>query len=362
MTTPVTIAVDVMGGDRGPDVVLRGTLQALEADPQLHVVLVGPAEHVEPFAAAHDRARAQVATEVIEMGEHPAGAVRAKKDSSIVVGCRLVKEGAVAGFFSAGSTGACLAAATLVVGRVKGVKRPALGQILPAYARPTMLIDVGANADCKPEYLVQFAQMGVAYMEALMGVSQPRVGLLNIGSEDTKGDAFAQEAYGLLSKQVPQFAGNCEGGNLMAGDFDVVVTDGFTGNVCLKTIEGTAKTLFKYVKDGLMSTALSKVGALLVKGSLGQLKEKLSPDTYGGTPLLGVKGAVIVGHGSSNETAVKNGIAVAAQTARADVAGIIASLVGTGAAKASADKPADAASAHTDNPAQKGEASASDAQ
>lgn len=332
MATPVTIAVDVMGGDNGPAVVLRGAYQALQADPDLHLILVGPADQVQPFAAAHDRAQAQVATEVIAMGEHPANAVRTKKDSSIVVGCRLVKEGAAAGFFSAGSTGACLAAATLVVGRVKGVKRPALGQILPAYARPTMLIDVGANADCKPEYLVQFAHMGSAYMEALMGVERPRVGLLNIGSEDTKGDAFAQEAYGLLSKQVPQFAGNCEGGNLMAGDFDVVVTDGFTGNVCLKTIEGTAKTLFKYVKDGLMSTALSKVGALLVKGSLGQLKQKLSPETYGGTPLLGVKGAVIVGHGSSNETAIMNGIAVAAETARADVAGIIASMVGGKAA------------------------------
>ena len=245
MAEPVTIAVDVMGGDRGPAVVLRGALQALEADPDLRLTLVGPAEEVEPFAAAHDRATAQVATEVIEMGEHPAGAVRAKKDSSIVVGCRLVKEGAADGFFSAGSTGACLAAATLVVGRIKGVKRPALGQVIPAWARPTLLIDVGANADCKPEYLVQFAQMGEVYMNAIMGVEHPKVGLLNIGEEDTKGDLFAQEAHRLLTEAVPAFAGNCEGGDLMAGDFDVVVTDGFTGNVCLKTIEGTAKTLMR---------------------------------------------------------------------------------------------------------------------
>ena len=229
-------------------------------------------------------------------------------------------------------------AASLVVGRVKGVKRPALGQILPAYARPTLLIDVGANADCKPDYLVQFAQMGVAYMSALMGVEHPKVGLLNIGEEDTKGDAFAQEAHKLLAAQVPEFAGNCEGGNLMAGDFDVVVTDGFTGNVCLKTIEGTAKVLLKNVKDSLMSSLVTKVGALLVKGSLAGLKEKLSPDTYGGAPLLGVKGAVIVGHGSSNAIAIANGIAVAATTARADVAGTIASLVG--AAKA-AGEPVD---------------------
>ncbi|MEY8460822.1 phosphate acyltransferase PlsX [Eggerthellaceae bacterium 24-137] len=356
MAELVTIAVDVMGGDRGPAVVLRGALRALEADPDLHLVLVGPAEEVEPFAAAHERATAQVATEVIEMGEHPAGAVRAKKDSSIVVGCRLVKEGAAAGFFSAGSTGACLAAATLVVGRVKGVKRPALGQVLPAYARPCLLIDVGANADCKPEYLVQFAQMGVVYMESILGVENPRVGLLNIGSEDTKGDEFAQRAHELLAASVPQFAGNCEGGNLMAGDFDVVVCDGFTGNVCLKTIEGTAKTLFKYVKDALMGSLPSKLGALLVKGDLSRLKGKLSPDTYGGTPLLGVKGAVIVGHGSSNETAIANGIAVAATTVRANVAGVIADTVAR--AEAASAAPAERLAAAE---AGEGEAAASDA-
>lgn len=378
MAESVTIAVDVMGGDLGPSVVLAGASQALQADPDLHLVLVGPAGEVEPFAAAHDRVSAVVATEVIAMAEHPANAVRAKKDSSIVVGCRLVKEGAAAGFFSAGSTGACLAAATLVVGRVKGVKRPALGQVLPAYQRPCLLIDVGANADCKPEYLVQFAQMGAVYMEAIMGVESPRVGLLNIGSEDTKGNEFAQKAHGLLAASVPQFAGNCEGGDLMAGAFDVVVCDGFTGNVCLKTIEGTAKTLFKYVKDALMGSLPSKLGALLVKGNLSALKVKLSPDTYGGAPLLGVKGAVIVGHGSSNATAIKNGIAVAAAAARADVAGVIAATVGRaekaaeaavaaeGAAAAEGATPAvgdtaDAAAAAGTPAGGEGEAAASDA-
>lgn len=349
MAEPVTIAVDAMGGDYGPAVVLRGALEALKADPDLHLVVVGPAEEVEPFAAAHDRATARAASEVIEMGEHPAAAVRAKKDSSIVVGCRLVKEGAADGFFSAGSTGACLAAATLVVGRIKGVKRPALGQVLPSYARPSLLIDVGANADCKPEYLVQFAQMGSVYMEAIMGVENPRVGLLNIGAEDTKGNEFSQKAHRLLREELPQFAGNCEGGNLLAGDFDVVVCDGFTGNVCLKTLEGTAKTLFRYVKDALTSSAFAKLGALLVKGDLAALKAKLSPDTYGGTPLLGVKGAVIVGHGFSNETAVANGIAVAAATVRAHVADVIAETVG----RASAASPAPTCG--------EGEAAASDA-
>ncbi len=194
--------------------------------------------------------------------------------------------------------------------------------------------------------------MGEVYMNAIMGVEHPKVGLLNIGEEDTKGDLFAQEAHRLLTEAVPAFAGNCEGGDLMAGDFDVVVTDGFTGNVCLKTIEGTAKTLMRNLKARAQCPrALSKVGALLVKGPLGALKEKMSPDTYGGTPLLGVKGAVIVGHGSSNETAVKNGIAVAAHGARPCARKVIAERVASAPASASAAVGAE----------EKGEAAASDA-
>lgn len=338
MADSVTIAVDAMGGDDAPDVVLEGTAQALASDPDLHVVLCGPAAVVEPFAAAHDRCVAQPCTEIIAMGEHPAQAVRAKKDSSIVVGCRLVKEGAAQGFFSAGSTGACLAAATLVMGRIKGVKRPALGQILPAYEKPTLLVDVGANADCKPEYLVQFAHMGAAYMRGIMGVAQPQVALLNIGEEETKGSAAALEAHEALKAAVPEFAGNAEGRDLLAGTFDVIVTDGFTGNVSLKTIEGTSKVLMKYLKDAFMSSTKSKIGAVLAKGGLGDLKAKVSPDTYGGSPLLGVAGACIVGHGSSNARAVANGIHVAAATVRAGVADLIAQAVSAnrGAAKQAA--------------------------
>ena len=333
------IIVDMMGGDNAPLAVLEGAAAAVK-EYGVQLIGVGDEALVRKTAADNniplDGIELVNCTEVIEMCDEPARAIRTKKDSSIVVGCRLVKEGTADGFFSAGSTGACLAAATLVVGRIKGVKRPALGQVIPAWARPTLLIDVGANADCKPEYLVQFAQMGEVYMNAIMGVEDPKVGLLNIGEEDTKGDLFAQEARRLLAEAVPAFAGNCEGGDLMAGDFYVVVTDGFTGNVCLKTIEGTAKTLMRNLKAALMSTALSKVGALLVKGPLGALKEKMSPDTYGGTPLLGVKGAVIVGHGSSNETAVKNGIAVAAATVRAHVPEVIAERVAAAPASASA--------------------------
>lgn len=327
MAELVTLSVDAMGGDSAPDVVLEGTAQALAADADLHVILCGPAELVEPFAAAHERCVAQATTEVIEMGEHPAKAVRSKKDSSIVVGCRLVKEGRAQGFFSAGSTGACLSAATLVMGRVKGVKRPALGQVLPSYKHPTLLMDVGANADCKPEYLVQFAQMGVVYMREIMGVASPRVGLLNIGSEETKGDAFAQETFEALKKAIPEFVGNCEGGDLLMGEFDVVVTDGFTGNVCLKTLEGTSKVIFKYLKDAFFSSTKSKLGAVLLKDSFSELKSELSPDTYGGTPLLGVKGACIVGHGSSNALAIRNGILAGAATVRSHASQLIADAV-----------------------------------
>lgn len=327
MTEPVTLAVDAMGGDHAPGVVLEGVGLALAADLDLRVVLCGPAEVVEPFAASHERCEARPTTQVIEMAEHPAKAVRSKKDSSIVVGCRLVKEGCAQGFFSAGSTGACLSAGTLVMGRVHGVKRPALAQIIPAYEKPTLLVDVGANADCKPEYLVQFAQMGVIYMRSIMGVASPKVGLLNIGAEETKGSLAAQEAFAALSREIPEFAGNCEGGDLLAGAFDVVVCDGFTGNVCLKTIEGTSKTLFKYLKDAFMSSAKTKVGALLLKDSLADLKGKVSPDTYGGAPLLGVRGACVVGHGSSNGLAVKNGILTTASVVRGHVSEVVARAV-----------------------------------
>ena len=323
MGNQVTIAVDVLGGDIGPKVVLPGIERALEADSQLTVIACGPADVVEPFAAKHDRVVAQATTEEITMEEHPANAVRKKKDSSLVVGNRLVKEGAAQGFFSAGSTGACLAAATLVVGRIKGVARPALCTIIPSPIKPVMLCDVGANADCKPAYLVQFAQMASTYAEKILGVASPKVALLNIGSEDTKGSKMAQESFALLKEQVPTFIGNAEGCDIMNGTADVYVTDGFTGNVCLKTIEGVSKLLFGEIKKIMMSSTLSKLGALTMKSGLKELKESTSADTYGGAPILGVKGACLVGHGSSNEVAIKNGILVAARTVRLDVSGII---------------------------------------
>lgn len=324
MPEKVTIAVDALGGDNAPGVVLDGVEQALAADQDLTVILCGPDEVVSPFAAAHDRCVAQATTEAISMGEHPAQAVRKKKDSSIVVGCRLVKEEAAQGFFSAGSTGACLAAATLVMGRAKGIARPALATVIPSPVRPVVMCDVGANADCKPEYLVQFGRMGSVYAQKMLGIEQPRAALLNIGEEEEKGSQFAQEAHKLMREKLPNFAGNAEGGDVLAANFDVFVCDGFTGNVCLKTIEGTSKVLFKTLKDIMMKSAVTKLGALALKGGLADLKRQVSADTYGGAPLLGVKGACIVGHGSSNATAVKNGVLTSTQLVREHVSELIA--------------------------------------
>ena len=327
MSDTETIAVDAIGGDAGASVVLPGVEAALAADTDLAVLLCGPADVVEPFAAAHDRCEAVVCTEEIAMGEHPAQAVRKKKDSSIVVGCRKVKEGAADGFFSAGSTGAVMSAGTLVIGRIRGVKRPALCTVLPAPSQKVLLCDCGANADCKPEYLLQFGQMASIYAEKVMGIAQPRVALLNIGSEEAKGSALAQEAHALLAAHLPTFVGNGEGTDVLSGRFDVFVADGFTGNVCLKTIEGTAGALMGALKGVFKKNALTMLAAALVKGGLSGLKQSLSADSVGAAPLLGVKGACTVGHGSSNETAIKNGVLTTAAIARAHVSDLIAQEV-----------------------------------
>ena len=327
MAEKVTVAVDALGGDNAPAAVLEGVDAALATDPDLMVILCGPADTVEAFAASRERCAAVATTEEISMAEHPAQAVRAKKDSSLVVACRQVSEGRAQGFFSAGSTGACLAAGTLVMGRIKGVKRPALATVVPSPVKPCILCDVGANADCKPEYILQFAQMACIYAREVLGVAQPRVGLLNIGEEDEKGSALAQEANRLLRDQLPSFAGNAEGRDVMGGSFDVIVTDGFTGNVCLKTLEGTAGVLFKALKGIMMSSLKAKAGALALKDGLKGLMAQVDPDRLGGAPLLGVQGACIVGHGSSNGRAVANGIGAAADFVRSGVSEYIAQTV-----------------------------------
>ena len=320
----VIVCVDAMGGDDAPEPVLVGTEQALAQDPDLEVILVGPADVVEPFAASHERCRAQVATEVIAMDEHPAEAVNKKKDSSIVVGCKLVREGQADGFFSAGSTGACMAAATLIMGRVRGISRPAIATIMPTLSGRAVLLDSGANVDCKPSYIVQFAQMGAIYARCVLGIASPRVAQLNIGSEDTKGTAVAQETYQLMSQAVPGFVGNCEGDDILSGRFDVIATDGFTGNVALKTIEGSIHSLFHALKDVMMASTKTKLAAAMLKPGLKELKNNMSAEAVGGAPLLGVKGACLIGHGASSATAIANGVLATAQVARSGLVDLIA--------------------------------------
>jgi len=318
-----TVAVDLMGGDRAPDVVVEGVGSALAADPGLHVLLVGP-EHALVAAAGFERCTPVPAHEVITMDEHPANAVRSKKDSSIVVGARLVREGRADGFFSAGNTGACMAAATLVVGRLRGVERPALAAVIPTGERPTVLLDVGANADVKPEMLLQFGHMGAAYARITLGVASPRVGLLNIGEEPTKGSMLAQEAYALLTEGLPGFVGNVEGRDVTSGTVDVIVTDGFTGNVTLKVLEGLSRQLLSEIKAALTSSTINKLAAAVVQPSLVALKERLDPDVYGGAPLLGVNGVCMIGHGSSSARAIASGVATTAKAVRGGLTEAIA--------------------------------------
>ena len=315
----IKVVVDAQGGDNAPGVVLEGVAQAVAQDSSITVILTGAEDVIVPFAAEHANVVAHPTTEVIEMGEHPAEAVRRKKDSSIVVGCRLVKEGEAGGFFSAGSTGACMSAATLVIGRIKGVKRPAIATVLPSPVAKVVFTDMGANADCKPEYLVQCARMARVYAQVALGVENPSVGLLNIGEEETKGSEFAQECHRLMKERVPNFKGNAEGGNLALGGFDVIVTDGFTGNVALKVYEGVGKALLVGLKETIYSTTKSKIGGLLIKDALSAFKEDLSADKYGGAQLLGCKGVCLIGHGSSNAKAICSGVLATADAIRQDM-------------------------------------------
>lgn len=324
----VRVCVDAAGGDRAPSAVLEGVLAALAADPVLEVLLVGPSRDVLPFAETQERVTAVEASEVIGMDDHPVSAVRAKSDSSIVVGCRKVRSGDADAFFSAGSTGAVMAAATLIMGRVPGLPRPAIAAVIPTVTTPTVLLDVGANADCKPDYLVAFAHMGRAYAQVVFGIEHPAIGLLNIGEEPAKGSALTVEAHSLLRASVPGFAGNVEGRDVMTGAVDVIVTDGFTGNVTLKLLEGTSRALLGQVKEALTSSFAARVAASVVAPPLRRLKARLDPDTYGGAPLLGVNGVCIIGHGSSGSDAVAAGIRVAAQAVRGDLTGRIAGALG----------------------------------
>lgn len=333
----VRIAVDVMGGDEEPKVVLDGIDAALAADPALTVVAVGPEDIVKPFADTRDRVEALIAPDVIEMADDPIKAVMTKRKSSIVVACRAVKKGTAQGFFSAGATGAITAAATAYVTPFKYEEdgeqrplRPCLTTAVPNRAGGlTVFCDLGANPDIEPGDLLRFAQMGAAYARTVCGVARPRIGLLSNGTEDTKGSHFTKECFTLMSEKLEGFAGNCEGGDVVSGGYDVVAADGFAGNVALKATEGAAKFLMSELKGALMGSLKGKIAALLVKNDLSALKQKLSGDAKGGAILLGLRGVVLIGHGATSVEAVKNGTLATAEAVRAGLIDSVVEAVGT---------------------------------
>ena len=319
-----TIAIDLMGSDREPSVLVEGAMAALKADADLKVLFVG-AEDVLPSADGNDRILTLAASEVITMDEHPAEAVRHKKDSSIVKAARAIKDGQAEGLFSAGSTGAVLTASTFGVGRIKGVKRPALAVAMPGPdGHRTVFLDLGANADVRPEMLVQFAHMGRAYAEVVLGTENPRVGLLCNGAEETKGSELALSYHAALAEADCGFAGNAEATDILGDAFDVIVADGFSGNIALKAIEGTAKFIVGQIKAATKSSPRAAIGALLLKPTIKDVAALLSGDSYGGAILLGLDAPVIKGHGSTSAEAAKNGVLVAAEAVRGNLVGRVA--------------------------------------
>ncbi len=309
------VCVDVMGGDDAVEDVLAGISSALAKDSTLQILAAGNEEVVLPFCERHERVQPLLTTEVIGMDEHPAEAVRRKRDSSIVQGLRAVKKGQADGFFSAGSTGAVLAAATLIVGRIPNIMRPAITNAMPGLnGHETVMLDIGANADCRPEMLVQFAQMGSAYANVVLGIENPQVALLSNGTEETKGSEATLAAHdALVHAEGISFVGNCEGNDILLGNYDVIVTDGFAGNVALKTMEGTGKFLLALIRDAIASSPRATLGGLLLKPALSGIKGAMSGDARGGAILLGINAPVFIGHGATSPEAVQNGIFATAE-------------------------------------------------
>jgi len=307
-----TIAVDAMGGDNAPRAVVQGAVRAA-SDFGANVILVGPEGTIRGLLGrATDRVSIACANETIGFDEPPVQAIRKKKDSTTVVGMQLVKEGKADAFVSAGSTGALLAGGLIILGRIKGIDRPALSVIIPGLSgKPFLMLDVGANTDVRPQNLVEFALMGRVYSERVLGVTNPRVGLINIGSEESKGNELTKQAYGLLKQSAINFAGNVEARDVFAGACDVAVCDGFVGNVLLKNIEGLARAIFAMIKEEVSRDLRSKAGALILKPYLKKVAARMDYSEYGGAPLLGLALPCIKCHGSSGSDAIRNGIGTA---------------------------------------------------
>ena len=337
MADYVKVAVDAMGGDNAPAEIVKGAVEAIQAEKKIKVFLVGKEEQVKAELAKYTYPQEQVevvnATEVIAMAEPPVAAIRSKKDSSIVKGLYMVREGKCDAFVSAGSTGAVLAGGQVIVGRSKGVERPPLAPLIPTEKGASLLIDCGANVDARPSQLVQFAKMGSVYMENVMGIKKPRVGIVNIGAEEEKGNALVKETFPLLKECSDiNFIGSIEARDIPAGAADVVVCEAFVGNVVLKLYEGVGATLISKVKSGMMVNLRSKIGALLVKPALKQTLKAFDLEQYGGAALLGLKGLVVKTHGSSKAVEIKNTILQCLTFKEQDINGKIQKVI-SGAAE-----------------------------
>ena len=307
----IRVAVDALGGDRAPEEIVAGAREA--ASSEIQPVLFGPAGLKTAGLPLVET------TDTIDMDEHPARSVRAKPESSLVRAVRAVADGEADTVVSAGSTGAMLAASLLHIRRLPGVHRPGIGVVLPGRRGPTVLLDAGANADARPEHLVQFGHMGAVFAHELLGVDDPAVRLLSIGEEDEKGNQLTLEANALLRASTLRFEGNVESRGLLEGETDVVVCDGFTGNVALKALEGTIRTILSSLREELGSSVRGRLGGLLVKPAARAIRKRLDPDTYGGAYLLGLRGLVVIAHGSSSRVAVANAIRLAARGVEHDV-------------------------------------------
>lgn len=313
MEESVRVVVDAMGGDYAPAELVHGAVEAVLADESVRVILAGRQEDIKKELAKYtypkDRIEIVHAEEVIETGEPPVNAIRRKKDSSIAVGMRLVKKGEADAFVSSGSTGAVLVGGQLLVGRIRGVERPPLAPLIPTANGVSLLIDCGANVDARSSHLVQFARMGSVYVKNVLGIENPRVGLVNIGVEEEKGNALVKETYPLL-KECPDinFIGSVEAREIPAGACDVIVCEAFVGNVILKLYEGLSSTLIKKIKQGMMTSTRAKLGGLLVKPALKENVKNFDVSQYGGAPMLGLNGLVVKTHGSAKSGEIKNAV------------------------------------------------------
>ncbi|MEO8744012.1 MAG: phosphate acyltransferase PlsX [Candidatus Dormiibacterota bacterium] len=321
------IAVDAMGGDFAPAQVVRGAAQAA-TEYGIDISVVGLPSAVQPLLDEHPRLRLVPCTQVIAMDEHPAQAVRSKPDSSISVCARMCKEGRADGWVSAGNSGAVLAAALFIQGRIRGIDRPALGSIVPTAKGFVYFLDVGANVDSKPEYLVQFATMGAVYAREMMGCPNPRVGLLSNGEEEGKGDELVREATRHMKGSFKGFIGNIEPKDVYAAKADVIVADGFVGNVAIKMAEATAEFLFRNLRDEIRKTMRGKLGGFLIRPGVRQLRARIDWREFGGAPLLGIDGVAVVAHGRSDARAIKNAIRVTRDAVENQLVGKIRAEVG----------------------------------